>query len=85
MTDHVGSAGSVGVTRVGGGGARVMRSRIVVGVAQVGFGAAVPLVDHQIDGHFALQTADVTVAEVVAQLVNLSITENQNNIINNNI
>ena len=67
-TYHVGGAGAVrvtGVGRRGPGGARV-----VVGVAEIGFGA-VPLVDDQIDGHFALQAADVTVAEVVAQLVNL--------------
>lgn len=30
-----------------------------------------PLVDHQVDWHLALQAADVAVAEVVAQLVNL--------------
>lgn len=34
---------------------------------------AVPLVDHQVDGHLALQTADVSVAEVVAELVHLRI------------
>ena len=48
-----------------------MCARVVVGVAQVGFAGAVPLVDHQVDGHLALQTADVTVAKVVAELVNL--------------
>ena len=48
-----------------------MGARVVVGVAQVGFAGSVPLVDPQIDGHLALQTADVTVAKVVAQLVNL--------------
>ena len=30
-----------------------------------------PLVDDQVDRHLALQAADVPVAEVVAQLVNL--------------
>lgn len=29
------------------------------------------LVDHQVDGHLALQAADVAVAEVVTQLVYL--------------
>lgn len=59
------------MARVGGGGAGVMSARVVVGIAQVGFTGAVPLVDHQVDGHLALQTADVTMAEVVAELVNL--------------
>ena len=54
----------VGRGRSGGAG-------IVVGVTQVGFGA-VSFIDHQIDGHFAFQTADVTVAKVVAQFVHLS-------------
>jgi len=31
----------------------------------------VSLVDHQVDRHFTLQTADVSVTEVVAQFVNL--------------
>lgn len=61
------------MTGVGGGSASVMRSRIVVGVAEIGFGATVPLVDHQVDGHLAFETADVTMAKVVAQLVNLHI------------
>ena len=65
------------MARVGCGGAGVMGTRVVVGVAQVGFAGSVPLVDHQVDGHLALQTADVTVAKVVAQLVNLK----RNNII----
>lgn len=57
---------------VGRGGSGVMSvARVVVGVAQVGFAGAVPLVDDQVDGHLALQAADVTVAEIVAQLVNL--------------
>lgn len=30
-----------------------------------------PLVNHQVDGHLALQAADVAVAEVIAQLVYL--------------
>ena len=71
MTYHIGCAGSVRVARVGSGGAGVVSSRIVVGVTEVGFARAVPLVNHQVDGHLALQTADVTVAKVVAQLVNL--------------
>lgn len=41
----------------------------VVVVAEVGF--RVPFVDHEVDGHFALQTADVTLTKVVAQFVNL--------------
>ena len=32
---------------------------------------AVRVVHHQVDGHLALQTADVPVAEVVAELVDL--------------
>ena len=31
----------------------------------------VPVVDDQVDGHLALEAADVAMAEVVAQLVNL--------------
>ena len=34
-------------------------------------GAALPLVDYQVDGHLALQAGDVTVAEVIAEFVNL--------------
>ena len=49
---------------------------------------AVRVVHHQVDGHLALQTADVAVAEVVAQLVDLdpgytvSSSERIHNIIN---
>ena len=75
-TYHVGCTGTVGVTGVGGGGSG--GARIVVGVAQVGLGA-VPLVDHQVDGHFALQAADVAVAEVVAQFVYLKLEKKQTN------
>ena len=56
------------MTRVGGGCAR--GAGIVVGVAEIRLGS-VPLVDDQVDGHFALEAADVAVAEVVAQLVYL--------------
>lgn len=43
------------------------------GLARPGAAArrTVPLVYHQVDWHLALQTADVAVAEIVAQLVNL--------------
>ena len=34
---------------------------------------AVPLVDDEVDGHLALETADVSVAEVIAEFVNLEI------------
>ena len=33
--------------------------------------APFPFVDDEVDGHLALEAADVTVAEVVAQFVNL--------------
>ena len=72
---------SVRMARVGCVGAGVMGARVVVGVAQVGFAGSAPLVDPQIDGHLALQTADVTVAKVVAQLVNLKSSKERNNII----
>jgi hypothetical protein len=36
-----------------------------------GRAAAFPLVDHQVDGHLALQAADVPVAEVIAEFVYL--------------
>ena len=75
MTYHIGCAGSVRVARVGSGGAGVVSSRIVVGVTQVGFARAVPVVNHQVDRHLALQTT-----KVVAQLVNLqTIIINHNN------
>lgn len=60
-THDVWGGGAV-VAGVGGG------ARLAVGV---GGARALPLVDHQVDGHLALQTADVAVAEVVAQLVYL--------------
>ena len=69
------------MTGVGGGGSG--GARIVVGVAQVGLGA-VPLVDHQVDGHFALQAADVAVAEVVAQFVYLKLKKQTNKQTNKN-
>lgn len=63
------------------GGASAVRVRRRVGVAAgaaalavrgaVARAAALPLVYHQVDGHLALQAADVPVAEVVAQLVHL--------------
>ncbi len=34
--------------------------------------ASLALVDHEVDGHLALQTADVTVAEVIAEFVHLA-------------
>lgn len=33
--------------------------------------ADVPLLDDQVDGHFALKAADVPVAEVITELMNL--------------
>lgn len=42
----------------------------VAGAQDLWFGA-LALVNDQVDGHFTLQTRDVSVAEVVAQLVNL--------------
>jgi hypothetical protein len=61
-----------GTHDVGGGGAVVRavrrRARLAVGVGRP---RRLPLVDHQVDGHLALQAADVAVAEVVAQLVYL--------------
>lgn len=49
----------------------MVRSRVVVRVAEVRLARAVPFVDHEVDGHLALEAADVAVAEVVAQLVDL--------------
>lgn len=60
-THDVGSGGAV-VARVGGGALAV----------RVGRPRRLPLIDHQVYGHLALQAADVAVAEVVAQLVYLN-------------
>lgn len=61
-----------GTHDVGGGGAVVAGVGRGAGLAVgVGRPRRLPLVDHQVDGHLALQTADVAVAEVVAQLVYL--------------
>lgn len=40
-------------------------------VTHLGWLRALPVVDHEVDRHLALQAADVPVAEVVAQLVYL--------------
>lgn len=58
-THDIGSAGSV-VAAVGSG------ARLAVGVGRTG---RLPLVDHQVYRHLALEAADVAVAEVVTQLV----------------
>ena len=46
-------------------------SDAVESVAELRRLRALPVVDHQVDRHLALQAADVSVAEVVAELVNL--------------
>lgn len=33
--------------------------------------ASVPLVYHQVDGHFAFQTTDISMAEIITQLMDL--------------
>lgn len=60
-THDIGGGGSV-VAAVGGG------ARLAVGVGRARW---LPLVDHQVYWHLALQAADVAVAEVVTQLVYL--------------
>lgn len=61
-----------GTHDIGGGGAVVAAvrggARLAVGVRRA---RRLPLVDHQVDRHLALQAADVAVAEVVTQLVYL--------------
>jgi len=42
---------------------------VVVVVSEVSFG--IPLVDHQVNGHLAFQTRDVSLTEVVAQFMDL--------------
>lgn len=66
-THYVGGASAV---RVRGGVRVAAGAALAVGGAVPG-AAAVPLVYHQVDGHLALQAADVPVTEVVAQLVHL--------------
>ena len=60
-THDIGGRGAV-VAAVRGG------ARLAVGVGRTG---RLPLVDDQVDGHLALEAADVAVAEVVTQLVYL--------------
>lgn len=60
-THDIGGGGSV-VAAVGGG------ARLAVGVGRA---RRLPLVDHQVYGHLALEAADVAVTEVVTQLVYL--------------
>lgn len=57
-----------GAAHAGAGTTTSVAGAVVV-VAEVGFRVA--FVDHEVDGHFALQTADVTLTKVVAQFVNL--------------
>ena len=66
-THDVRRAGSVGVTRAVG---RASWAAFQA-VAQLRRLRAVAVVDHQVYRHFAFQTTDVPVAEIVAQLVNL--------------
>ena len=49
------------VCQVGGGSREIVEVRL----------AHVSVLDHQVNGHFSFQAADVAVAEVVAQLVDL--------------
>jgi len=46
-------------------------STAVQAVTQLGWLRALPIVDHEVDRHLALEAADVPVAEVVAQFVYL--------------
>lgn len=62
--DAAAAAAAVAGAAEARGGAAAAVARAVVVVAQVGLRVA--LVDHQIDGHLALQTADVTLAKVIA-------------------
>jgi hypothetical protein len=48
----------------------------VRGARQFGRFASVPLVYHQVDGHFAFQTTYIPMAEIITQLVNLQHTKN---------
>ena len=56
-----------------GGTGAAGRAAAAAALAHGGAGraAAFPLVDHQVDGHLALQAADVPVAEVIAEFVYL--------------
>lgn len=60
-THDIGGGGAV-VAAVGGG------ARLAVGVGRT---SRLPLVDDQVNGHLALEAADIAVAEVVTQLVYL--------------
>lgn len=61
-----------GTHDVGGGGAVVAGVGRGAGLAVgVGRPRGLPLVDHQVYRHLALQAADVAVTEVIAQLVHL--------------
>lgn len=40
-------------------------------VTQLGWLRALPIVDHQVDRHFAFQAADIPMAKVVAELMYL--------------
>lgn len=60
-----------GTHDVRGGGAVVAAVRGAPLAVRVGRPRWLPLVDHQVDGHLALEAADVPVTEVVTQLVDL--------------
>ncbi len=60
---------SIAGTAHAGAGTTTSVAGAVVVVAEVGFSVAI--IDHEVDGHFALQTADVALTKVVAQFVNL--------------
>lgn len=53
------------------GGVRVRPIGVVVGVAETALLRRLSLVDYQVDGHLALQTADITMTKVVAEFVDL--------------
>lgn len=71
MVSGVGTSATAAITGAShaGAGATAAVAGAVVVVADVGLRVA--LIDHEVDGHLALQTADVTLAKVVAQFVNL--------------
>lgn len=51
---------------IGKAGARAAK------IFEVGFGAPIPIVNHQVDRHLPLETGDVAMAEVVAEVMHLS-------------